>query len=94
MIAAVVGGLVATVATAGPRDDLWKQVNDAINKGLPQTAIEVLDQIIPGAVQDQAYAEATKAICLKIVQEGRIQGNKPEEMIPGSRPRSPRPRRR
>jgi len=78
---AVLIGLVATVAMAGSRDDLWKQVDDAINKGLPKTAMEVLDQIIPGALADQAYAEATKAICMKIVQEGQIQGNKPEERI-------------
>jgi hypothetical protein len=56
-------------------------VDEAMEKGLPQTAIAVLDQIIPAALQDQAYAEATKAICLKIVLEGRIQGGKAEEMI-------------
>jgi hypothetical protein len=52
-----------------------------MEKGLPQTAIAVLDQIIPGALQDQAHAEATKAICLKIALEGQIQGGKVEEMI-------------
>ncbi len=81
LVVAAVVGILASVAWAGPRDDLWKQVTDAINKGLPQTAISVLDQIIPGAVQDQAYAEATKAICMKIVQEGRIQGINSTEMI-------------
>lgn len=75
-------GLVAGAAVAGERDDLWKQVNEAINKGLPKTAAEVLGQIVPGAIEDQAYAEATKAICMKIVQEGRVQGGKVEEMIP------------
>jgi hypothetical protein len=56
-------------------------VDEAIEKGLPQTAIAVLDQIIPGALQDQAHAEAIKAICLKIALEGQIQGGKVEEMI-------------
>ncbi len=73
--------IMVSVCAAGSRDALWNQVDSAINKGLPKTAIELLDQIIPGALQDQAYAEATKAICLKIVQEGRIQGNKAEELI-------------
>jgi hypothetical protein len=75
--------LLATAysSAAGPRDGLWKQVDEAIEKGLPRTAITVLDQIIPGAVQDQAYAEATKAICQKIALEGQIQGGKPEEKI-------------
>lgn len=73
--------IAVNVSAAGPRDDLWSQVDEAIDRGLPQTAIAVLDQIIPGALQDQAHAEATKAICLKIALEGRIQGGKAEEMI-------------
>ena len=66
-------GLVAGVTLAGPRDALWHQVDDAIKQGLPKTAIGYLEQIIPGALQDQAHAEATKAICLKIVYEAQIQ---------------------
>ena len=52
-----------------------------INKGLPKTAIEQLEPIIDGAMQDKAYAEAIKAIGQKIALEGNIQGNKPEEKI-------------
>ncbi len=73
--------IMVGVCAAGPRDDLWNQVTRAINQGLPKTAVELLEQIVPGAVADQAYAEATKAICIKIVQETRIQGNKAEEGI-------------
>ncbi|MBM4027267.1 MAG: hypothetical protein FJ280_17955, partial [Planctomycetes bacterium] len=71
----------ASVSLAGPRDALWSQVQEAINRGLPQTAIKLLEEIIPGALADGAWAEATKAICLKIGQEGKIQGGKAEEMI-------------
>jgi len=73
--------LVTTTTYAGPRDDLWKQVDEAIKKGLPKTAVEKLDEIIPGAMKDKAYAEALKAISRKIAYEGNIQGNKPEEKI-------------
>ena len=77
--------LLLTVAghlsAAEPRDDLWKQVEEAIENRLPQTAKAILDEIIPAAMEDQAYAEATKAICLKISLEGQIQGNKAEEQI-------------
>jgi uncharacterized protein YfaS (alpha-2-macroglobulin family) len=66
---------------AEPRDSLWNQVDEAIQKRLPRTAITILDEIIPGALEDQAYAEATKAICLKISLEGQIQGGKAEEQI-------------
>jgi hypothetical protein len=66
---------------AGPRDAQWKQVEDAIKKGLPKTAITNLEPIIQGALKDKAYAEAVKAIGEKIALEGNIQGNKPEEKI-------------
>ena len=81
ILTTVLIGIIASVSVAGPRDDLWAQVDDAIKRGLPQTAISILDQIIPGALEDQAHAEATRAICLKISLEGRIQGGKAEEMI-------------
>ena len=57
------------------------QVNDAVQKGLPKTAITNLEPIIAGALKDKAYAEAAKAIAKKIALEGNIQGNKPEEKI-------------
>ncbi|HEC04214.1 MAG TPA: hypothetical protein ENI81_11830, partial [Phycisphaerales bacterium] len=72
---------MACTSVAGPRDDLWKQYDDAISKGLPQTAIGILEQIIPGALEDQSYAEAVKAIALKINWQGHIQGDKAEEKI-------------
>ena len=77
--------LVVSVLTisvlAAPRDELWKQVEDATMKGLPKTAIEKLQPIIDGAVKEKKYAEAIKAIGRKIALEGNIQGNKPEEKI-------------
>ncbi|HEY5480382.1 MAG TPA: alpha-2-macroglobulin family protein, partial [Verrucomicrobiae bacterium] len=66
---------------AGPRDAQWQQVEEAIKKGLPKTAITNLEPIIQGALKDKAYAEAVKAIGQKIALEGNIQGNKPEEKI-------------
>ena len=66
---------------AGPRDDQWKKVQDAVKKGLPKTAIENLQPIIDSAIRDKAYPEALKAIAQKIALEGTIQGNKPEEKI-------------
>lgn len=66
---------------AGPPDGQWEKVQDAINKGLPKTAIAELEPIIQGALKEKAYAEAIKAIGLRIALEGNIQGNKPEEKI-------------
>jgi hypothetical protein len=72
---------LAIPALAGSRDEQWKKVDEAIQKGLPKTAIEHLEPIIAGAMKDKAYAEAIKAIGRKIAYEGNIQGNKPEEKV-------------
>ncbi|MEY4387337.1 MAG: hypothetical protein RLY20_2620 [Verrucomicrobiota bacterium] len=68
-------------ALAAPRDAEWKAVQDAVKKGLPQTAITNLEPIITAAMKEKAYAEATKAIGQKIALEGSIQGNKAEERV-------------
>jgi hypothetical protein len=59
----------------------WKRVEDAVNKGLPKTAIEILDPIITAALKEKAYGEAAKAIAKKITLESVIQGYKPEEKL-------------
>jgi hypothetical protein len=72
---------VSLPAAVGPREAQWKNVEDAMNKGLPRTAITNLEPIIAAALKEKAYGEAAKAIARKIVLEGNIQGNKPEEKI-------------
>src|SRR5205814_3841740 len=71
----------ASLAFAASREAQWKEVEEAVKKGLPKTAIEKLEPIIHDALKDKAWGEATKAIARKIVLEGNIQGNKPEEKI-------------
>ncbi len=68
-------------AWAGPRDAQWKSVEEAMNKGLPQTAITNLIEITSAALKEKAYPEAVKAIAHRIALEGNIQGNKPEERV-------------
>jgi uncharacterized protein YfaS (alpha-2-macroglobulin family) len=68
-------------AQAETRNDLWKKVKEAKSKGLPKTAIEHLQPIYEMAVKDGDMTDAVKALCEKIVMEGNIQGNKPEEKI-------------
>ncbi len=74
-------GLQSNPAAAGPWDADWKKVDEAVQKGLPKTAIEALQPIIDGTIKAKAYPEAIKAIAKKIALEGKIQGNKPEERI-------------
>ncbi|MFC1763118.1 alpha-2-macroglobulin [Planctomycetota bacterium] len=72
---------LVTTLHAASREKQWQAVNQAMEKGKPQSAIKALDEIIPVALADQAYAEAVKAICQKIALEGEIQGGKAEEKI-------------
>jgi hypothetical protein len=77
----VAGALVMVSTAQPPRPEQWKKVDEAVKKGLPKTAIKELEPIIESAMKDKAYPEAIKAVCKKIVLEGNIQGNKPEEKI-------------
>ncbi len=85
LLLVVIGVLVISITTllhaAEPQTPPWKEVRDAINKGLPKTAIEKLDPIIVAAQNGKRYDEAVRAISMKIALEGGIQGNKPEEKI-------------
>ena len=62
-------------------DAQWKKVDEAVQQGLPKTAIERLQPILDGAIAEKDYPVAIKAIGRKIALEGNIQGNKPEEKI-------------
>lgn len=68
-------------ALAASREAEWKKVEEAVQKGLPKTAIEALEPIIQAALKEKAWGEATRAMARKIVLEGNIQGNKAEEKI-------------
>ncbi len=59
----------------------WKKVDDAINRGLPQTAIKELAPLIEAALSSGDHDAAIKAICTKIVLESNIEGNQPDERI-------------
>src|SRR5262245_2698410 len=73
--------VAARPAVPPDRAAQWKKVDEAVNKGLPKTAIQELEPIIEAALKDKAYPEAVRAIAKKIALEGNIQGNKPEERI-------------
>jgi hypothetical protein len=79
--------LLLPVSLAGGADlpsaysNLWKEVDAAIEKGLPKTALEKLAPIEQAATRDKADAEAIRAICTRIAIEGNIEGNKPEEKV-------------
>ena len=47
------------------REQLWKEVQEDLNKGLPKSAIEKLERIYSGASEDEAWPEAALATCQK-----------------------------
>lgn len=60
---------------------LWQKISEAIEDGLPRTAIEHLKKMIPMSIKCEKYGLAMKAICKQLVLEANIQGDKPEEKI-------------
>ncbi len=73
--------IVPAVLAAGPREAQWRSVAEAVDQGLPRTAVERLQPILEAAIRDQAWAEAAKAIGRRVVLEAGIQGDKPEERV-------------
>jgi uncharacterized protein YfaS (alpha-2-macroglobulin family) len=78
--------IAAAIAPAAEKVDAkwdaqWQKVDEAVQQGLPKTAIERLQPILDGAIAAKNYPLAIKAIGRKIALEGAIQGNKPEEKI-------------
>ncbi|MBI4025679.1 MAG: hypothetical protein HY360_11915 [Verrucomicrobia bacterium] len=73
--------LAIPLVRAASRETQWKKVDEALQKGLPKTAIEELESILKETMTDKAYAEWIKALARKIVLEANIQGNHPEEKI-------------
>ena len=65
---------ISILLAASPNEADWKQVQDAMGKGLPKTAIEKLDPIIAKATRYNHHDETIKAIAMKISLEGDIQG--------------------
>ncbi len=76
---------LGALAAAGSRTASWNEVRHAVSQGLPQTALGPVDSIIAGAERDHAWAEAVRAIALKIALESAVQGNRAEEKIPRMR---------
>jgi hypothetical protein len=71
----------AASSLAGNNDADWKKVEDAVRRGLPRTAIEALEPIMARAIAEENFPEAARAIARRIVLEGTIEGNRPEERI-------------
>ncbi len=63
------------------REPMWKKVDDAVQKGLPKSAIDALGPIVDAAMAEKAYPEAIKAIAKRVLLAGQIEGAKPEEHI-------------
>ena len=72
---------ISLLLAASPREANWQEVTDAMNRGLPKTAIKKIEPIITAAMNEKRYDEAVKAIAMKIVLEASVEGNKPEEKI-------------
>src|SRR3954469_10028566 len=80
-IGCLVLGITVFNLTGAGHEAQWKRVEEATQKGLPQTAIQELEPIIRETMAEKKYDEAIKAITRKITLEANVQGNKPEEKV-------------
>ena len=53
-------------ATQDEREKMWEEVQEAMNQGLPKTAIEVLDRLRESAVEDADWDDAVRAAVRRI----------------------------
>ena len=72
---------LSLLIAAGPREQEWKQVEQAMAEGKPESALRLLEPIITQAINEKRYPEAIKAVATRARLESLIQGNKPEERI-------------
>ncbi|NDK13727.1 MAG: hypothetical protein GW911_17005, partial [Armatimonadetes bacterium] len=84
--AVVLGGMVALIVLprqvkGAPDAATTKALEEAMRKGQPKTALEILEPILARALKYRNYPRAIKLTGQKIALEGIIQGNKPEEKI-------------
>lgn len=56
------------------RQEMWKKVDQALEKGLPKTAIEHLDAIIKSATAGEDYDEVVRAVCRKYQVQSQVEG--------------------
>lgn len=66
---------------AESREAQWKGVREAVEQGLPKSAIEKLRQIADAARSEKAFAEAIRATGWSMTLEAQIEGFEPVEVI-------------
>jgi len=65
---------LSTLLPAAPREAEWKQVADATGKDQPQTVLGLLKPIETAAFAEQAWAEGTKALAMRVAIDGKLKG--------------------
>ena len=62
-------------------EKMWEKVEEAEENELPKTALKSIESIYEKALKEKDYAQILKSVCYKVIMEGVIQGNLPEEKI-------------
>lgn len=71
----------AAESPLGPRAAQWREVQEAMNQGLPQTALEKLKPLQEAALREQNWPELIKAVGRRIVLETQIEGRQPSHAV-------------
>ena len=74
LIAVSLTAIMSMPSSGGPRDAQWKEVEEAQSKDQPKTVAEKLRPIQAAAFAEKAWGEGTKALAIRLLLEGRIEG--------------------
>jgi hypothetical protein len=81
--------MIAKTAAQPSRADLWKQVAEADQKGLPRTGIKALEPIIEGAMKDKNYPRRSRRLPRRSTWKATSRGTSRRRKSSACRPRSP-----
>ncbi|SMP52972.1 MG2 domain-containing protein [Neorhodopirellula lusitana] len=57
-----------------PSPAVWKPVQTALDKGLPKSAVEEIDKLLPSAIAKEQHALVARAVATRATLDGAIQG--------------------
>ncbi len=63
-----------TINAAPPEPAGWKPIQDAINSGLPKTAIEEIDKLVPQAMEQKNHGLVIRLLATRATLDGQLEG--------------------
>lgn len=66
--------LMTTIAATPPDPAAWKPIQDAIDQGLPKSAIQEIEKILPGAIDRNDDGLVVRLLATRATLDGQLEG--------------------